>query len=99
MGGAFAKQLEASHAMVAPAPNVETTVKRRSILHGQCYDARKCEVTVRAPKDRIVASHGSLGRVAITPALEDADCMLPSSLWASDHALVTSILSLSKAVS
>lgn len=100
------------HALeVSPAdPNVSTTRKRRSKLHGQTYDKRKCHVTVTAPKDCIISAQGTLlhtkGSECVFPNINGDDPStsdneprtLPDSGWVSDHCIVTSIVTLNTAV-
>merc|ERR1711907_729251 len=45
----FADNMHAHHV----PDELPTTAKHRSILHGQCYDIKKCNKTVTAPKDHI----------------------------------------------
>lgn len=87
-------------------PNTNTTRKRRSKLHGQVYDKRKCHVTVTAPKDCIIAAQGALrherGAEGVFPNINDpvaassdhAPRTLPDSGWVSDHCIVTAVVSL-----
>ena len=72
------------------SPQIPTTSKRRSRLNGQCYDDRKCHVTVTAAKDKLVATTGVTDTVA-HPAV-DASTTLPTAKWPSDHALLSATL-------
>lgn len=76
-----------------PAASVPTTTKRRSILHGQCYDTNKCMLTVSAPKDKILAPKEMLSQCEVFPGMSQTGG-LPSVSWASDHKLVTAVLTL-----
>jgi hypothetical protein len=67
-----------------------TTAKHRSILHGQCYDTKKCNKTVVAPKDHIIAPEGSLECQLIQPDLSKG-MTLPTPHWGSDHSLLTAV--------
>ena len=73
-----------------------TTSKRRSILHGQCYDKAKCHMTVRAAKSFIIAPPRSLRDTRITPSLRNVTVSLPNSSWGSDHSCVRAVLTLKK---
>ena len=85
----FAAQLGVGGFMAMPPPAVPTTAKMRSILHGQCYDAKKCGKLVMAPKDKVIAIAASLTGPATFPELgvDGAGGGLPSASWASDHCL------------
>jgi len=76
-----------------PDASVPTTTKRRSILHGQCYDTSKCMLTVRGPKDKILAPKEMLSQCEVFPDTSQ-NGGLPSVSWASDHKLVTAVLNL-----
>jgi hypothetical protein len=82
-----------------PEPVMMTTSKHRSVLHGQCYDTAKCEKTVVAPKDYIVASQqGSLKECRVSPCIETVQengsvNTLPTPDWGTDHCLVTAVYS------
>ena len=68
-----------------------TTRKKRSILHGQCYDKKKCLQLVEAPKDAIVSN---LPMETIPPFPNNI--LLPSPEWASDHMLVGALFDYEK---
>lgn len=76
-----------------PEPRMMTTSKHRSVIHGQCYDKAKCEKTVVAPKDYIIASQiGSLQECRVGPSIENGSATtLPTPDWGSDHCLVTAV--------
>ena len=84
------KQVE--HAMV-PGMAQDTTSKHRSLLHGQCYNEKKCLKTVTAPKDKLIACKGlAIKGVSIFPPIQGAAAeTLPTSAWASDHCIVTAL--------
>ena len=73
-----------------------TTRKRRSELHGQCYDTAKCLRVVEAHKDFVLAmgppggcGGWELGEAAAHPDLvQEAWRLLPSADWPSDHCMV-----------
>lgn len=71
--------------------SINTTSKRRSRLHGQCYDTNKCHVTVKAAKDKFLANkRDTLALLPPFPLLDDPDnpCTLPTAAWPSDHGLI-----------
>lgn len=73
------------------SPYVWTTAKKRSRLHGQCYDNGKCHQTVRAAKDKFVArARDALYLLPLYPKLDDPDTpvTLPKAMWPSDHVCV-----------
>jgi hypothetical protein len=90
---AFSERLGNNYGMESfPPPTVDTTVKQRSVLHGQCYDKKKCLKVVKGPKDKIAATKGLLsGKYSVFPKIEETEG-LPSHEWASDHALVSTTL-------
>ena len=92
--GAFGAALGEAALASRPPPDVDTTCKMRSRLHGQTYDQQKCEVLVRAPKDKLVAPAGTLSAAATFPRVDEIAKGLPSPTWASDHALTTAVLTL-----
>ena len=92
--GAFGAALGEARLDSQPPPEVDTTCKMRSRLHGQTYDKKKCEVLVRAPKDKLVAPAGTLSAAATFPRVDEIAKGLPSPTWASDHALTTAVLKL-----
>ena len=65
-----------------------TTVKHRSLLHGQCYDDTKCLKTVSAAKDKIIGLANQLKDINIFPDLNNTGKTLPSIDWPSDHCRV-----------
>lgn len=77
-----------------------TTSKRRSLLHGQFFNANKCHVTVMAPKDVIVVARcntgtsDSLREWACYPVVDDAQLpvTLPTAEWPSDHCLISALV-------
>lgn len=91
---AFALSLS-GHALDAlPSPGVATTSKQRSILHGQCYKAKKCMTLVVALKNKVIAPMGRLSQLTCFPDVRELPKGLPSPSWASDHALTTAVLKL-----
>lgn len=81
--------------LVFPEPNVDTTSKHRSLLHGQCYDREKCLVTVKASKDKIIVSSGlsfSNGKVSPDVNRDDVNITLPTIIHPSDHCIVSGML-------
>jgi hypothetical protein len=107
----FREQLGALSMEASPTdPNVATTRKRRSKLHGQTYDDRKCHVTVTAPKDCIISARGALmhanaaecvfpninGDTDSHNASDGGPRTLPDAGWVSDHCIVTSPVTLGK---
>jgi hypothetical protein len=91
--GVFVEELHNRGLMQVPMLTAATTAKRRSLLHGQCYDVKKSLKLVTGPKDKIISTPGSLRQASIFPDLSDSK-VLPSLTWASDHALVTAIMCL-----
>ena len=91
------KQVE--HAMV-PGMAQDTTSKHRSLLHGQCYNDKKCLKTVTAPKDKLIASKGlTFEGVSIFPPIQGTAAeTLPTPAWASDHCIVTALCQIPRAV-
>ena len=88
LASAFASRLGEDGYSAAPGPDVDTTAKQRSILHGQCYDTKKCLALVSAPKDKIVAMEGRLSEWSTWPVVADlGGTGLPSASWPSDHCL------------
>ena len=92
--GAFGAALSEARLDSQPSADVDTTCKMRSRLHGQTYDKKKCEVLVRAPKDKLVAPAGTLSAAATFPRVDEITKGLLSPTWASDHALTTAVLTL-----
>jgi hypothetical protein len=74
--------------------SVPTTSKRRSRLHGQCYDDAKCHKTVKGPKDKFVVAAGdTLELLPTVPDLADEThpVTLPRASWPTDHAFVAAL--------
>ena len=97
LASAFASRLGQDGYSAAPGPGVDTTAKQRSILHGQCYDTKKCLVLVASPKDKIIAVEGSLSNEGTYPVIKELGHLrggLPSAAWASDHCLTYARLNL-----
>ena len=88
---AFRREVEASGLQVSAS--VPTTSKRRSRLHGQCYDDNKCHKTVVAAKDKFVVTDGALELLPTVPDLADDahPVTLPRETWPADHALVAAV--------
>ena len=88
---AFRREVEASGLQVSAS--VPTTSKRRSRLHGQCYDDNKCHKTVVAAKDKFVVTDGALTLLPTVPDLADEahPVTLPRETWPADHALVAAV--------
>jgi hypothetical protein len=90
---------EAFHAAVEAnglcvSRSVPTTSKRRSRLHGQCYDDAKCHKTVKGPKDKFVVAAGdTLELLPTVPDLADEThpVTLPRASWPTDHAFVAAL--------
>jgi hypothetical protein len=97
----LADEAEGRPARWVPSPSRMTTSKHRSVLHGQCYDAKKVGRTVTAAKDYLVTSAPDyLHQCQVTPDLDlelspdgKAARTLPTSDWGSDHCLVTAVYS------
>jgi len=98
----FQAQLLKDGQSSVPPPTIDTTSKHRSVLHGQCYSKKKCLVTVKAPKDRLVASADvSIVQVRVFPNIEgggDIPITLPTPDWATDHCLVSADCILRRAI-
>mmetsp|Transcript_16494 Transcript_16494/g.19509 ORF Transcript_16494/g.19509 Transcript_16494/m.19509 type:complete len:587 (-) Transcript_16494:17-1777(-) len=103
----FRDELAAHRLEASLDPSVITTRKKRSRLHGQCYDAKKCHVTVTAPKDCIITSTASFVHNStsdcVFPDINTIDGngaarTLPDSDWASDHCIVTSMISIKEPI-
>lgn len=91
----FTKNLNDSGILAMPSgPDSNTTSKERSILHGQCYDKKKCLKQVMAPKDKIIMSETleSTNEVDIYPKLSDNKLL--SRKWPSDHCGVSTTIKL-----
>jgi len=92
---AFADRLQTDGYEARPLPEVLTTAKQRSILHGQCYDTKKCLKLVTAPKDKIISAAGALSGASTYPLVSElGGAGLPSDTWASDHCLAYALLAL-----
>ncbi|EKX43192.1 hypothetical protein GUITHDRAFT_110918 [Guillardia theta CCMP2712] len=82
-------------------PSGVTTRKKRTELHGQMYDARKCLKVVEARKDFCLCwaaselreqleSSQSSWQVKVSPELgEDGEMLLPNAHWPTDHAMLS----------
>jgi len=88
MAAAFAARLAASGFDAQPPPEIPTTAKQRSILHGQCYDTAKCLKLVVAPKDKIITTTGLSGVGVVPNVAAFQGTALPSDDWPADHALI-----------
>ena len=99
LASAFAMRLRQDGYIATPGPDVNTTLKQRSILHGQCYDTKKCLVLGACPKDKIIAMEGNLSSEGTYPVIErlrHSQGGLPSAAWASDHCLTYARLKLGR---
>mmetsp|Transcript_8701 Transcript_8701/g.19739 ORF Transcript_8701/g.19739 Transcript_8701/m.19739 type:complete len:211 (-) Transcript_8701:69-701(-) len=77
-----------------------TTRKKRTELHGQMYDERKCFKVVEARKDFCLCWAGGERRERVEAALrkwevkvfpelgEEAELLLPNAHWPTDHAML-----------
>jgi hypothetical protein len=93
IGEAFEEEMKQAEQAMVPGMTEDTTSKHRSLLHGQCYNEKKCLKTVTAPKDKLIACKGlAIKGVSIFPPIQGAAAeTLPTSAWASDHCIVTAL--------
>ena len=82
----FSGHLNEGGLQAVPGADIYTTAKKRSALHGQCYDEEKVHKMIQAPKDKVIAAEGALTRAETFPNLSSDDS-LPTNEWASDHCL------------